>query len=128
MRLHRVDVYVGTRLSAFRARSGLTQAELARSFGISPSEVEMCEAGRARIGAHRLLQFAGALDQPVRAFFHAAECTDQTTESAWAKLPPLLSCETLRLVRQVPNGILKRAVCDALVSFALGEESRVPAP
>lgn len=51
---------LGPRIAALRRRAGLSQAELARKLGVSPSAVGMYEQGRREPSAQMLVTMADA--------------------------------------------------------------------
>jgi transcriptional regulator with XRE-family HTH domain len=56
----------GQQLRQWRARSGLSQLELASRAGTTPRHVSFIETGRSRPGQELVLRLAEALDVPVR--------------------------------------------------------------
>lgn len=56
----------GRQLRAWRARSGLTQLQLAAEAGTTPRHVSFVETGRSRPGRELVLRLARVLDVPVR--------------------------------------------------------------
>ena len=67
--MHPVDRHVGEQLRVWRKRRGLTQAQLARSVGLTFQQVQKYESGRNRISASMLVELAQSLQAPVLAFF-----------------------------------------------------------
>jgi transcriptional regulator with XRE-family HTH domain len=68
-----LDVLVGTRIRAFRANRGMSQAVLAARAGVTYQQLQKYERGTERVGAGRLLRIAAALDVSVGEFFESAE-------------------------------------------------------
>ncbi len=50
---------LGTRIAALRRQAGMSQSQLARQLGISPSAVGMYEQGRREPAAEMLVRLAG---------------------------------------------------------------------
>lgn len=57
-----------SRLRAARAEADLTQRDVAKALGKSPSYVAKCETGERRIDVVELLQFARAYRKPLSYF------------------------------------------------------------
>ena len=64
-----VDVFVGQQLRAHRSLRGFTQEDLATQTGITFQQIQKYEAGKNRISASRLYQFAKILGTPISSFF-----------------------------------------------------------
>lgn len=72
----------GRHLRAWRARSGLSQLQLATEAGTTPRHLSFVETGRSRPGRDLVLRLARALDIPIR---------DQNALLEAAGLPPAFS-------------------------------------
>jgi transcriptional regulator with XRE-family HTH domain len=66
-----VDKHVGAQLRLWRGVKGLTQDDLASVTGITFQQIQKYEAGKNRISASRLYQFAQILGTPVAVFFES---------------------------------------------------------
>lgn len=64
-----VDIFVGQQLRAHRSLKGFTQEDLATQTGITFQQIQKYEAGKNRISASRLYQFAKILGTPISSFF-----------------------------------------------------------
>lgn len=64
-----IDLHVGRQLRAKRGLKGLTQEDLAAATGVTFQQIQKYEAGKNRISASRLYQFANILEAPISAFF-----------------------------------------------------------
>lgn len=71
-----IDVHVGQQLRARRGLKGLTQEDLANATGITFQQIQKYEAGKNRISASRLYQFARILEAPVAVFFDTIQGYD----------------------------------------------------
>jgi transcriptional regulator with XRE-family HTH domain len=69
-----VDKHVGAQLRLWRSVKGLTQDDLASETGITFQQIQKYEAGKNRISASRLYQFAQILGTPVASFFESFTC------------------------------------------------------
>ena len=67
------DALTGSRIRERRTMTGMKQAELARSVGISASYLNLIEHNRRRIGGKLLLDIAGALDVEPHSLTEGAE-------------------------------------------------------
>ncbi|HEY2660386.1 MAG TPA: helix-turn-helix transcriptional regulator [Caulobacteraceae bacterium] len=67
--IHPVDLHVGEQIRAWRKRRELTQAQLARSVGLTFQQVQKYETGLNRVSASMLVDLARSLEAPVWAFF-----------------------------------------------------------
>ncbi|MEP1142591.1 MAG: helix-turn-helix transcriptional regulator [Henriciella sp.] len=65
----RLDCQIGAKISAARTVAGLSAAQLSERLGISLSELEAIEKGRARIAAPDICDLATALNVEIRWFF-----------------------------------------------------------
>ena len=71
-----VDRYVGKRIYSLRLSHGLSRAQLSKSIGLTPKQVEKYEKGRNRIYASRLLIIAKALSKDISYFVAGLESND----------------------------------------------------
>lgn len=68
-----IDEHVGGRLRARRLFGGMTQAQLARSLGVTYQQVQKYELGSNRISVSKLYRIAEALGVPVSYFFEGLD-------------------------------------------------------
>ncbi|MER9592750.1 helix-turn-helix domain-containing protein [Mesorhizobium australicum] len=66
---HPADQYVGRQIAAVRVQSDVSQAQLARSIGISFQQPQKYENARNRVSASMLYEIASSLGVPVGRFF-----------------------------------------------------------
>ncbi|WP_318012759.1 helix-turn-helix transcriptional regulator [Mesorhizobium sp. BR1-1-2] len=66
---HPADQYVGRQIAAVRVQSDVSQAQLARSIGISFQQLQKYENARNRVSASMLYEIASSLGVPVGRFF-----------------------------------------------------------
>ena len=71
-----VDRYVGKRIYSLRLSHGLSRAQLSKSIGLTPQQVEKYEKGRNRIYVSRLLLIAKALSKDISYFVAGLESDD----------------------------------------------------
>ncbi len=77
-----VDKYVGERIYSLRLAHGLYRAQLSKSIGVSPQQVEKYEKGRSRIYVSRLLLIAKALSKNISYFIKGLESDDTCSNAA----------------------------------------------
>jgi transcriptional regulator with XRE-family HTH domain len=78
-----VDVFVGQQLRAHRSLKGFTQEDLATQTGITFQQIQKYEAGKNRISASRLYQFAQILSTPISSFFENFGVNQDNTPIAY---------------------------------------------
>ncbi|WP_281410985.1 helix-turn-helix transcriptional regulator [Mesorhizobium sp. NZP2077] len=66
---HSADQHVGRQIATVRVQSDVSQAELARSIGISFQQLQKYENARNRVSASMLYEISMSLDVPVSRFF-----------------------------------------------------------
>ncbi|RRI05403.1 XRE family transcriptional regulator [Mesorhizobium tamadayense] len=66
---HPADQHVGRQIAAVRVQSDVSQAQLARSIGISFQQLQKYENARNRVSASMLYEIANVLGVPVSRFF-----------------------------------------------------------
>lgn len=66
---HPVDLHVGRQVAAVRVQSDVSQAQLARSIGISFQQLQKYENAKNRVSASMLYEIASSLGVPVSRFF-----------------------------------------------------------
>lgn len=122
---HPADQHVGRQIASVRVQSDVSQAQLARSIGISFQQLQKYESARNRVSASMLYEIGRSLDVPVSRFF---EGLPGNGEAAALPLPVderlafIASAEGRRVIEalmQLPPRIRNRA---ASLIAALGEE------
>ncbi len=124
---HPADQHVGRQIAIVRVQSDVSQAELARSIGISFQQLQKYENARNRVSASMLCEIGRSLDVPVSRFFEGLPGNDETSRDA-TPLPVderigfITSAEGRRLIEglmQLPPRVRRRLTA---VIAALGEE------
>ena len=64
-----VDRHVGARIRSLRMARGESVQGLAAALGLSPRQLQACEDGSQRVGAHRLREISRILKAPPSSFF-----------------------------------------------------------
>ena len=127
---HPADQHVGRQIAMVRIQSDLSQAQLARSIGISFQQLQKYENARNRVSASMLYEIGRSLDVPVSRFFEGLAGNNETSREA-SRLPVderidfIASAEGRRLIEglmQLPRQVRGRV---AAVIAALGEELAV---
>jgi transcriptional regulator with XRE-family HTH domain len=123
---HSADRHVGRQIAAVRVQSNVSQAELARSIGISCQQLQKYESAENRVSASMLYEIARSLGFPVSRFFEGLPGNESSREA-----PPLPVDERIDFIasaegRRLIEGLTKlhprvRARISALIA-ALGEE------
>lgn len=80
-----VDQHVGRRLRARRLVGGISQAQLARTIGVTYQQVQKYECGTNRISVSKLYRISEALGAPVTFFFEGLD--EQDIDGGCAKAP-----------------------------------------
>jgi transcriptional regulator with XRE-family HTH domain len=124
---HAADQHVGRQIATVRVQSDVSQAQLARSIGISFQQLQKYENARNRVSASMLYEIAGSLGVPVSRFFEGLPGNNQTDGEASPlpvdeRLDFIASAEGRRLI----EGLMRlhprlRNRVSALIA-ALGEE------
>lgn len=124
---HPADQHVGRQIAAVRIHSDVSQAQLARSIGISFQQLQKYENARNRVSASMLYEIARSLDVPVSRFFDGLPGNDKASDSVLPvdeRLEFIASAEGRRLIEglmQLPPRLRNRV--SSLISL-LGEEIR----
>lgn len=125
---HPADQHVGRQIAAVRVQSDVSQAQLARSIGISFQQLQKYENARNRVSASMLYEIARALGVPVGRFFEGLPGNDETRVEARPLLPVderldfIASAEGRRLIEGLVNLPPRvRGRISSLIA-ALGEE------
>ncbi|TPM30033.1 helix-turn-helix transcriptional regulator [Mesorhizobium sp. B2-3-4] len=129
---HPADQYVGRQIAAVRVQSDVSQAQLARSIGISFQQLQKYENARNRVSASMLYEIASSLGVPVNRFFEGLPGNE--TDSA---APPLPVDERINFIasaegRRLIEGLMQlhprvRSRVSALIA-ALREELAIVDP
>ncbi|WP_157678605.1 helix-turn-helix transcriptional regulator [Mesorhizobium sp. WSM1497] len=129
---HPADQYVGRQIAAVRVQSDVSQAQLARSIGISFQQLQKYENARNRVSASMLVEIAKALGVPASRFF--AGLPDNETDRDAPPLPAderinfIASAEGRRLIERLMHLHPRvRGRVSSLIA-ALGEELAVIDP
>lgn len=128
---HPVDRHVGRQIAAVRVQSDVSQAQLARSIGISFQQLQKYENARNRVSASMLYEIGRSLGVPVGRFFQGLEGNGEAVASA-ALLPAderlafIASAQGRRLIEALTQ--LSPRVRNRVSSLvaALGEEINDP--
>ncbi|WP_352968966.1 helix-turn-helix transcriptional regulator [Mesorhizobium sp. M1406] len=124
---HTADLHVGRQIATVRVLSHVSQAQLARSIGISFQQLQKYENARNRVSASMLYEIGRSLDVPVSRFFDGLPGNDEISRNA-SPLPAderidfIASAEGQRLIAglmQLPPRVRGRV---SAVIAALGEE------
>ena len=124
---HPADQHVGRQIAAVRIHSDVSQAQLARSIGISFQQLQKYENARNRVSASMLYEIARSLDVPVSRFFDGLPGNDKASDSVLPvdeRLEFIASAEGRRIIEglmQLPPRLRNRV--SSLISL-LGEEIR----
>ncbi|MGX5804870.1 helix-turn-helix domain-containing protein [Bradyrhizobium sp. Arg314] len=127
---HPADLHVGRQIATVRVLSDVSQAQLARSIGVSFQQLQKYESARNRVSASMIYEIGKSLGVPVSRFFEGLpENGEAGCEASY--LPPdarigfIASSEGRRLISgflQLPPPV--RAKLSALIA-AIGEEVTV---
>lgn len=124
---HPADQHVGRQIATVRVQSDVSQAQLARSIGISFQQLQKYENARNRVSASMLYEIASSLGVPVGRFFEGLPGNNETRVEARPlpvdeRLDFIASAEGRRLIEglvKLPQRVRGRV--SSLIS-ALGEE------
>lgn len=70
-----IDGHIGNRLRVKRMHEGVSPEEMARTLGVTSTQLSNYERGATRISARRLFAIAAALDTPIAYFFEGFQNT-----------------------------------------------------
>jgi transcriptional regulator with XRE-family HTH domain len=124
---HPADQHVGRQVATVRVQSDVSQAQLARSIGISFQQLQKYENARNRVSASMLFEIGKSLGVPVSRFFEGLPGNDQTSVEARPlpvdeRLDFIASAEGRRLIEGLMTLSPRvRGRVSALIA-ALGEE------
>ncbi|RUW75186.1 XRE family transcriptional regulator [Mesorhizobium sp. M1E.F.Ca.ET.063.01.1.1] len=124
---HTADVHVGRQIAMVRVQSDVSQAQLARSIGISIQQLQKYENARNRVSASMIYEIGRSLGVPVSRFFNGLpENVERTCEASVLpvdeRIDFIASAEGRHLIErlvQLPPRV--RARVSALIG-AIGEE------
>ncbi|RWP81270.1 MAG: XRE family transcriptional regulator [Mesorhizobium sp.] len=128
---HPADQHVGRQIATVRVQSDVSQAQLARSIGISFQQLQKYENARNRVSASMLYEIASSLGVPVARFFEGLPGNDEARVEARPlpvdeRLDFIASAEGRRLIERLVNLPPRvRARVSSLIA-ALGEELALP--
>jgi transcriptional regulator with XRE-family HTH domain len=91
-----IDHVVGARIKARRLAIGMSQTKLAKSIGLSFSQIQKYEKADNRIGAGALYVMAEVLEVPVTYFYDPMEMTKSTKQ-----MKPKSESRSLELARKI---------------------------
>ena len=127
---HPADQHVGRQIATVRVQSDVSQAQLARSIGISFQQLQKYENARNRVSASMLYEIATSLGVPVSRFFEGLPGNDPIS----GEVRPLPVDERIDFIasaegRRLIEGLMQlhprvRSRVSALIA-ALGEELAV---
>ncbi|MER8844429.1 helix-turn-helix domain-containing protein [Mesorhizobium australicum] len=105
---HPADRYVGRQIATVRVQSDVSQAQLARSIGISFQQLQKYENARNRVSASMLYEIATSLHVPVGRFFEGLPGNDEARVEARPlpvdeRLDFIASAEGRRLIEGLVN-------------------------
>lgn len=122
---HPADQHVGRQIAAVRVQSDVSQAQLARSVGISFQQLQKYENARNRVSASMLYEIGRALDVPMSRFFEGLPGNGEASVSRLPvdeRLAFIASAEGRRLVEALMQlSPRMRSRVSSLIA-ALGEE------
>lgn len=123
---HPADQHVGRQIAIVRVQSDVSQAQLARSIGISFQQLQKYENARNRVSASMLYEIGRSLDVPVSRFFEGLPGNETSRETSPLpvdeRIDFIASAEGRRLIEglmHLPPRVRGRV---AAVIAALGEE------
>ncbi|CAN7515321.1 helix-turn-helix domain-containing protein [Mesorhizobium caraganae] len=79
---HPADQHVGRQIATVRVQSDVSQAELARSIGISFKQLQKYKSARNQVSASMLYEIAKSLGVPVSRSFEGLPGNDETNRGA----------------------------------------------
>lgn len=124
---HPADRHVGRQIASVRIQSDVSQAQLARSIGISFQQLQKYESARNRVSASMLYEIGRSLDVPVSRFFEGLPGNGEAAASPLpvdARIHFIASAEGRRLVAALMQLRPRvRARISELIA-ALGEEDQ----
>jgi transcriptional regulator with XRE-family HTH domain len=113
-------VHVGLRLRQRRMVVGITQADLAKSVGLTFQQIQKYESGSNQVVSSRLYELAAALDAPVSFFFEGFSASQKGGKNS-GMLPMLATAEAQRLILaywKISKRPVRKHVRDLIQSLA----------
>ncbi|WP_348640751.1 helix-turn-helix transcriptional regulator [Mesorhizobium sp. B2-3-13] len=128
---HPADLHVGRQIATVRVLSDVTQAQLARSIGVSIQQLQKYENARNRVSASMIYEIGKSLGVPASRFFeglpdHGESGLEASRLRTDERIGFIASAEGRRLIERLvrlPPRVRTRV--SALVA-AIGEEWTVP--
>ena len=127
---HPVDLHVGRQIATVRVQSDVSQAQLARSIGISCQQLQKYENATNRVSASMIYEIGKSLGVPVSRFFEGLPQNGgrdhEPSQLPVDRIGFIASPEGRRLIeRLIQLSPRVRARVSALIA-AVGEELSVP--
>ena len=126
---HPADKHVGRQIAIVRVQSDVSQAQLARSIGVSFQQLQKYENARNRVSASMLYEIATSLGVPVSRFFEGLPGNETALETrplpVDKRIDFIASAEGRRLVEGLMNLDSRVRGRVAALIAALGEELAV---
>jgi len=128
---HPVDQHVGNQIALVRVQSDISQAQLARSIGVSFQQLQKYESAKNRVSASMLYVIAQSLGVPVSRFFRGLPDNAESGDPipflpVDERLHFIASAEGRRLIEALMHlNPRVRGRVSSLIS-ALGEELAFP--
>ncbi|UCI05672.1 helix-turn-helix domain-containing protein [Mesorhizobium sp. B1-1-8] len=126
---HPADQHVGRQIAIVRVQSDVSQAQLARSIGISFQQLQKYENARNRVSASMLYEIGRSLDIPVSRFFEGLPGNETSREPSPLpvdeRIDFIASAEGRRLIEGLMNLHPRVRGRVAALIAALGEELAV---
>jgi transcriptional regulator with XRE-family HTH domain len=123
---HPADLHVGRQVAAARVQSDVSQAQLARSIGISFQQLQKYENAKNRVSASMLYKIANSLGVPVSRFFEGLPGNGTSREAPLLPVDERIEFIASAEGRRLIEGLMQlhprvRGRVSALIA-ALGEE------
>ncbi|RWM40270.1 MAG: XRE family transcriptional regulator [Mesorhizobium sp.] len=127
---HPADLHVGRQIATVRLQSDVSQAQLARSIGISCQQLQKYENARNRVSASMIYEIGKSLGVPVSRFFEGlpenGESGPEALQLPVDRIGFIASAEGRRLTeRLIQLSPRVRARVSGLIA-AIGEELNAP--
>ncbi|MER9291298.1 helix-turn-helix domain-containing protein [Mesorhizobium sp. M0510] len=129
---HPADQHVGRQIAAVRVQSDVSQAQLARSIGISFQQLQKYENAKNRVSASMLYEIASSLGVPVSRFFEGLPGNETDRQAPLLPVDGRINFIASTEGRRLVEGLMQlhprvRGRMSALIA-ALGEELAVLDP
>ena len=123
MEVHSYDLKLANALKLARARTGLSQVELARRVGITFQQIQKYERGSNRVVFSRFVELCEALGTTPTAMLAEALCDNSLRlDGHAATLSEREAFDILRLAHRVPARA-RGAVMDLMRALARGDDA-----